>query len=442
MSKPNILYIHSHDTGRYIQPYGQPVPTPNLQALAIEGVLFRQCFCAGPTCSPSRAALVTGRYPHQNGMTGLAHLGFSLNDYSQHLLHTLRRTGYATALSGMQHIVDQTRVETIGYDQVVCKAEKPDVADAHLRAAEWLDNAPEQPFFLSVGFAETHRGFAEAEDAEDPRYTLPPLPLPDTPEVRRDMARFKASARILDEKMGTVFDALKRNGLWDNTLIICTTDHGIPFPRMKCTLTDAGLGVMLIMRGPDGFSGGKVIDALASHLDVFPTICDATGIEPPKWLEGVSLLPLVNGTCEKVRDEIFAEVNYHASYEPQRCVRTGRYKYIRFFDNRTAPVLPNCDGSPAKKVWLKHGWQQRNPTGEALYELVFDPAEQNNLAHSEFHAQIRDRMRQKLERWMHETDDPLLDGNVPAPPGAVICDVNATHMQNDALRTAAEWGCA
>ena len=111
MAMPNILYIHSHDTGRWIQPYGCAVPTPNLQRLAEGGVLFRQAFCAAPTCSPSRAALVTGTYPHCNGMMGLAHRGFSLNDYNHHVLHTLRACGYYSALSGVQHIDASTRLE-------------------------------------------------------------------------------------------------------------------------------------------------------------------------------------------------------------------------------------------------------------------------------------------------------------------------------------------
>ena len=90
MNPPNILYIHSHDTGRYIQPFGYAFDTPNLQKLAEEGVLFRHCHCANPTCSPSRASLLTGTYPHQNGMFGLAHRGWRLNDYHEHILHTLR----------------------------------------------------------------------------------------------------------------------------------------------------------------------------------------------------------------------------------------------------------------------------------------------------------------------------------------------------------------
>jgi len=116
-ARPNILYIHSHDSGRYIQPYGFDVPTPNLQRLASEGILFRQAFDAAPTCSPSRAALLTGQCPHNNGMLGLAHRGFSLYDYNQQIIHWLRPHQYRSTLIGVQHIAKDPH--TIGYDEVV-----------------------------------------------------------------------------------------------------------------------------------------------------------------------------------------------------------------------------------------------------------------------------------------------------------------------------------
>src|SRR3954465_15718041 len=114
--RPNILYLHSHDTGRYIQPYGHQVPTPNIQRLADQGMLFREAFCAAPTCSGSRACLLTGQWGHNNGMTGLAHRGWQLNDYNQHIVHTLRGAGYWSGLIGEQHLsVDP---EILGYDRV------------------------------------------------------------------------------------------------------------------------------------------------------------------------------------------------------------------------------------------------------------------------------------------------------------------------------------
>ncbi|TFG72338.1 MAG: sulfatase [Anaerolineales bacterium] len=418
--QPNILYIHTHDIGRYVQPYGYAVHTPNIQKLAEQGVLFRQAFCANPTCSASRASLLTGMYPHNNGMTGLAHRGWSLNDYSQHLVHTLRAAGFTTVLAGTQHVAGHAQGEgwrVIGYDQYL-----GDQSVAHDRAASYLESQPAEPFFLSVGFADTHREFEPLNGIDDPRYCRPPDPIPDTPETREDMARFKASARTLDAKMGVVFDALQRTGLADNTLVICTTDHGIAFPHMKCNLNESGIGVMLIMRGPGGFEDGRIIDSMVSHIDIFPTLCDFLGIDPPAWLQGVSMMPLIRGEAEAVRDEIIAEVNYHAAYEPMRCIRTPRWNYIRRFDGRDRPVLPNCDDGLTKTLWLEHGWADMAPDEEALYDLIFDPNEAHNLVKD---GRVRDvllAMRRRLDQWMAETDDSLLKGAVPAPAGAVVND--------------------
>ena len=423
----NILYIHSHDTGRFIQPYGYAIETPNLQKLAEQGVLFRKAFTPSPTCSPSRACLLSGEYPHQNGMLGLAHRGFSMN-YAHHLVNTLKQHGYITALSGVQHVTkgdqpfERERVsnpwKTIGYDLGLTTVH----AEAHIKAVEFLENPPEQPFFLSVGFYETHRNFPEAHPQDDARYVMPPPPLPDTSETREDMARFKESARILDRKIGLVLDALERSGHAENTLVICTTDHGIAFPRMKCNLEDSGTGIMLIMRGPGGFTGGKVIDAMISHIDVFPTLCDLLEIDKPDWLEGQSFLPLIGGEAAKNCDELFFEINYHAAFEPMRAVRTDRYKYIVRYDSRNAPVLPNCDAGLSKTVWLNHGWAGRAPVDEVLYDLIFDPNEMCNRINDPSYADIRNDMKRRLSQWQLRTKDPLFtDGAIPLPSTA-ICD--------------------
>ena len=419
MPRPNILYLHSHDSGRYVQPYGHAIPTPSIQRLAQEGVLFRQAFCAGPTCSPSRAALVTGMAPHNAGMIGLAHRGFSLNDYGQHIANVLKGAGYRTALAGVQHVAAQP--ETIGYDEVLTHG-RPDVANVAPAAGDWLAQAPSEPWFLSVGFFETHREYPEPEASEDLRYTLPPPTLPDTPETRYDMAAYKASARIYDQGVGAVLSALDASGQANNTLVINTTDHGIAFPGMKCNLTDHGIGVMLIMRGPGGFEGGRAIDAMVSHIDLFPTVCELADVAPPDWLQGHSLLPLLHGQASEIREEIHAEVTYHAAYEPMRCVRTRRWKYIRRFDGRETPVLPNCDDSPSKSLRLEHGWADRPVDAEQLYDLVYDPQETQNLALLNAHPTVLAEMRGRLERWMQATDDPLLRGPVPAPSGAQVND--------------------
>jgi arylsulfatase A-like enzyme len=285
-----------------------------------------------------------------------------------------------------------------------------------------LSNGLPQPFFLSVGFFETHREFLKPSTTIDANYALPPAPLPDTPQTRRDMGAFKVSASDLDRGIGAVLEALDAKGLADNTLVICTTDHGIAFPRMKGNLTDHGIGVMLIMRGPGGFAGGKVYDALVSHIDLFPTICDLANIEYPSWLQGISLLPLVHGEVDQLHEAIFAEVTYHAAYEPMRAVRTPRWKYIRRFDHHLGPILANCDDSPSKDVFMQYGWKDRSRPLEQLYDLIFDPNEANNIANDLSVARILEDMRIRLDEWMRTTNDPLLYGPVPPPPGAELND--------------------
>lgn len=430
-SRPNILYIHSHDTGRYIQPYGFDVPTPNLQKLATEGILFRQAFDAAPTCSPSRAALLTGQCPHNNGMLGLAHRGFSLNDYNQHILHWLRPHGYRSTQIGVQHIAKDPH--TIGYDEVI-ETGGDHVAQVAPAAVRFLKQNPKQPFFLDVGFHETHREFAPPGPQEDERFTEPPTPVSDAAPTRHDMAAFKATARILDQGVGAVLNALASAGLADNTLVISTTDHGIAFPAMKCNLAVHGTSVYLIMRGPGGFQGGRVCEAMVSQMDLYPTICDLLNVEKPAWLQGRSLMPLVRPAAPQIHDEIFAEVNYHAAYEPKRAARTLRYNYVRHFGDRTIPVLPNCDDGPSKTYWLERGWRNQSVPRELLFDTVFDPQETRNVVNDPAYAAALHEMRGRLDAWMQRTEDPLLSGPVKAPEGAVVNDPDGISPQEPVRR--------
>ena len=419
-SAPNILYIHSHDTGRYVQPYGFQVPTPNIQMLADQGVLFREAFATTPTCSGSRASLLTGLHCHNNGMLGLAHRGWALNDYGQHWVHALRRGGYRSTLIGEQHISVDPGV--IGYDEIVPVDSNRAEFVAPLTIEALREASSTDPWFMSVGFFETHRDFFAPTSVRDTLYSQPPANLPDVVATRKDFAAFKASARSLDQGIGAVLHALHDFGLVENTLVLCTTDHGVAFPGAKATLFDRGIGVMMLMRGPGGFTGGKVLDAPVTHLDVYPTLCELAGVEAPGWLQGTSLMPLVRGETERLHEAIFAETTYHAAYQPHRAVRTERWKYIRRFDDFPGPVLANCDDSASKEIWLEAGWGERTVPRERLYDLVLDPAEMDNLAPDPSCAEALAEMRGRLDQWMRETDDPLLRGPVEPPPGAELND--------------------
>ena len=234
------------------------------------------------------------------------------------------------------------------------------------------------------------------------------------------MAAFKASARSLDHGVGMVLNQLDASGLSENTLIIFTTDHGMPFPGAKATLFDRGLGVNLILRGPEPFGGGRVIDALVSHIDIYPTVCEHVGIARPPFLQGVSLLPLLLGHTTSVREEIFAGSTWHAAYEPQRAIRTERHKFIRRWGERRTPVLANTDDGPSKDLLLAAGWAEREIPEEQLYDVLFDPNEANNLVDDPGCAPVLEDLRARLEQWMRDTDDPLLAGHVDPPPGVEI----------------------
>lgn len=365
-------------------------------------------------------------------MLGLAHRGFSLNDYQQHLVNWLRPHGYRSALAGVQHIAKDPKV--IGYDEILA-TKNNHAAEVAPAAVRFLKSHPKEPFFLTVGFQETHRVFAKPGPQEDERFTVPPVPILDTPSTRSDMAAFHATARIMDEGAGAVLDALAASGLADNTLVISTTDHGIAFPAMKCNLTVHGTSVYLIMRGPGGFDGGRAINPMISQMDLYPTICELLNIEKPSWLEGKSLMPVLRGETEQLHDEIFAEVNYHAAYEPKRAARTPRYNYIRHFGDRVHPVLPNCDDSLSKDVWLKHDWKDQIVSHELLFDTLFDPTEGHNLVNDPAYSAVLGEMRSRLDGWMKRTDDPVLRGPVKAPAGAVVNDPDGTSPQ-EPVRTA------
>jgi N-sulfoglucosamine sulfohydrolase len=420
----NILYLHTHDSGRYIEPYGHAVPTPNLMQLAREGTLFRQAYCAGPTCSPSRTALLTGMAPHSNGMIGLAHRGFQMEDYSKHMVQYLNRQGFETVLCGVQH--EAPLAEMLGYSKILHEKRPPkldaiqwDMNNAHI-AATYILEKKDQPFFLSFGMFNTHRVFPEIAEGVNPDYVLPPYPLADTKENREDMAGYMTSAIAVDRCVGIVMDALRASGLDKDTLVIFTTDHGPAFPRMKCNLYDTGIGVSLILKYPGNKMAGRATDALVSHIDWFPTVCELLGTEIPPYLHGKSLLPITDESVEEVREEIFSEVTFHAAYEPMRCVRTKRYKLIRLYDHHDSIVPANVDDGPSKSFLIESGFLNEKREKEMLFDLYLDPVERVNLVGRSEYKEIYDDLCARLHRWMRETMDPVLEGKVEKPEGANV----------------------
>ncbi len=434
MRRLNLIYIHTHDSGRVFSPYGYKVPTAHIEAFAQEATLFRNAFAAAPTCSPSRAGLLTGRYPHETGMLGLCNRGFGLSDYRGHLASVLGEAGYNTALCGIQHEAahfyrPEVGAEIIGYHQNITTptplkelADKRDWDRENCRRAcgfiERYDR--EKPFFLSFGFYGTHRPYPPvAPDAG--KRLRPPDGLPDLPEIRADFAGHCASLAQVDVCFGQLIAALKRSGQYENSIILFTTDHGVAFPFGKSTLADSGLGVALVMRVPGSPSMGAERNALVSHIDVLPTLCDLLGLPRPEGLQGQAFTHLLTGEADApLRKEVFAEMNFHTSFEPARCIRTQRYKYVEYLDESyTGQNLSNINESSTKTLYLELGLAERVKPMKLLFDLLYDPGEKNNLAGQREYADLERSLRDRLFAWRRETGDPLLS-DFPWQPGWVV----------------------
>lgn len=446
----NILYIHTHDSGRILSPYGYDVPTPNIKMFASDATVFTQSYCASPTCSPSRAALLTSTYPHQNGMLGLAQRGFSI-DYSKHLVNFLNSEGFHTVLCGIQHeagwyLEHEKGASIIGYkENLTCDNSKYRQEDLTIwdgknadNLDQWINNYDKKkPFFISYGMYSTHRRYPDVIDEEiNENMVQPPYPLPNNAKTRKDHARYMTSANNTDKCFGKIIESLKRNGLYEDTIIIFTTDHGLANPFSKCTLFDSGIAVSLIIRVPNSKANGEVVDNLVSHIDVFPTLCDLLELEKPDYLEGTSFAKSFEDTKARTRNEIFAEVTFHTSYEPIRCIRTERYKYIRYYDSTYLKInKSNIDESLSKEYFLNNDLDGQTKFEEALFDLYYDVGERNNLINNPKYEGIKEKLRKKLEKHLKDTEDIILKGEIPIDKKWKVnkkeCNLASSKDEND-----------
>ncbi|NGN62428.1 sulfatase [Streptomyces sp. A7024] len=432
--RPNVLLLHCHDLGRYLGCYGnRTVRSPHLDQLAADGVTFSQAFATAPQCSPSRASLFTGRWPHSTGVMGLTHgdFGWDLHPGERHLAERLGGAGYRTSLVGVHHEsrvrADARIAARLGFDEVVTGGLADVVAD---RAIERLERfaAGDAPFYLQAGFFEPHRlpGKRDPEgvagflgDAIEPDdhlgVEIPPY-LVDDAGARVEVAELQGAIRHMDAAAGRVLARLDELGLTDNTLVVFTTDHGLALPRAKCTLYDPGLETALIMRLPArGWGGGGTHDALVPNIDIVPTLLDAAGLPSDAVLHGRSLASLLDGGSYRPRTEIFGELTHHDYYDPKRCIRTDQYKLIANFSS--APEIMDSSQSWRPRSTPRTSGAARVPFHPPveLYDLVRDPDEMVDLAHDPDSAGIRDELAGRLASWMRSTGDPLVDGAVTPP---------------------------
>ncbi|MDG4663191.1 sulfatase [Mycobacterium sp. 236(2023)] len=408
-ARDNVLLVHWHDLGRYLGAYGHAdVASPRMDRLAAEGILFTAAHATAPLCSPSRGSLFTGRYPQSNGLVGLAHHGWEYRAGVRTLPQILSESGWYTALFGMQH--ETSYPAKLGFDEF-------DVSNSYCeyvveQATAWLAGPPEKPFFLTAGFFETHRPYPhdryQPADADD--VTLPDY-LPDTGDVRQDLADFYGSITVADAAVGQLLDTLEQTGLDESTWVVFVTDHGPALPRAKSTLYDAGTGIALIVRPPRGHRAEpKVYEELFSGVDLVPTLLELLGVDIPLDVEGLShATSLTSPATEPVRGEVYTMKTYHDSFDPIRAIRTKNHSYIENYAARPLLDLPwdIADSAPGRVVEPLS--QDPRPQRE-LYDLTTDPTESHNLLTEDAtdkHEAIGRDLALLLNEWRQKTNDVI-----------------------------------
>ena len=441
-ARPNVVLIIADDLGDGdLGCYGRPhARTPNIDSLAAAGVRFTNAVLTISSCSPSRASLLTGKYPHE---TDAEQLHWPLPPANETFSERLRAAGYYTAAVGKWHLGDavKDRFDLVvpagsgGFVMTAGPAGEPVRMTAGQNPSgceDWvpvLRNRPrDKPFFLWLAALDPHRAY-EPNTTPDPHApadaVVPPF-LPDAPAVREDLAAYMDEVTRLDGYVGDVLAELDRQGAARNTLVLFMSDNGRPFPRCKTTLYDSGVKTPLIARLPGVAPAGAVCDRLVSAVDVSATVLDLCGAGALKNGRGVSLAPLLSDPAgDAVRGYAFAEKNWHDYDASGRAVRTTRWKYLRNFD-ADLPNTPPADAVRSPTFRAMRDLRARGELtaaqaavfaapkpAEELYDLAADPHELENLAADPARAGVLKELRAELAAWQSRTADP--DPPVRAP---------------------------
>ncbi len=427
--RPNILLIVSEDNGPELGCYGDRyVQTPVLDQLAADGVRFDRAFVPQAGCSQSRAALLTGLFPHQNGQIGLATWKFHMyREDTPNLITRLKSAGYRTGIIGKLHINPASAFPFDFHEITSANFARKKLVDYANFASQFISQ-DDKPFFLSVNYPDPHRPFTTQVDGlpAKPLTADDVKPLPyfglDMPELRQQTADYYNCMSRLDSLVGKLLERLDASGKADNTLVIYMGDHGADLLRGKRTSYEGGVRVPLIVRWPGKAKVGSVRSELVSTLDLMPTMLAAAQAEPAKELPGRSLQSLLQDKPTDWREYLFTEYHTHSAhnYFPQRTVRDARYKLIE----NLQPNTVNPGYVFTQKKFFKGLFEvideaeplvrtayhrMRKPPRYELYDLEADPFEFRNLATLPEHASTLRRLSTQLQEWRQRTDDPLLN---------------------------------
>lgn len=435
-SRPNILMCIADDwSWPHAGAYGdRVVKTPTFDRIAGEGVLFTRAFCAAPSCTPSRAAILTGQMPHRLEAGGNL-WGFLPAKFPVYP-DLLEASGYVVGMQGK------------GWSpgKMVDRPRNPAGPPAQ-SFAQFLASVPDgKPFCFWFGSTDPHRPYERGSGAgaglKASDVTVPPY-LPDTSAVRNDLLDYYAEVQRFDRQVGEMVELLERSGKLDETIVVITSDNGMPFPRCKANLYDSGSHLPLAVRwGAKAVrnraaagEAGRKLDAFVSLSDLCPTFLEAAGLPVAPEITGRSILGLVSGADTGVagRDHVFIERERHANVRqgdrsyPSRALRTGEFLYVR---NLRPDLWPAGDPKPWKAVG-PFGDVDPSPSkalvtvgrddpkiapfftlacakrpAEELYDLAKDPDQVRNVAGDGAYADVLLRLRRRLDDWMTRTADP------------------------------------
>lgn len=456
--RPNILLAYSDDQSYpHASALGDPVVrTPAFDRVAAEGVVFTQSYTACPSCTPSRSALLTGRHIWRIGEAGV--LYGTLSPEYPLFTHLLEDAGYHAGFVGKPWAPGDWRAgglqrHPIGteYSQRL-EPEPPagiDMRDYAANFEDFLAARPEgAPFFFFFGATEPHRdyepGIGIRSGLDPDKVPVPPY-LPDAPEVRSELLDYYYEIEHYDRHLGRMLDTLERMGELDNTLVVVTSDNGMPFSRTKATLYDGGTRMPTAVRWGDRVRAGRQVDDFVSHVDWAPTFLDIAGLGSIASHDGRSVLALLEaegeGFLDPSRDYVLTAMERHtwcrpdgATY-PMRAIRTHDYLYIRNFEPDRWPTggpefissnkAPHgdLDDGPFKDFMLRPETRRDFPRefeasfgkrpAEELYDCRKDPHQMNNVARAPAYDEVREELRARLEAALQASDDPRMEGRDP-----------------------------
>lgn len=442
---PNIVFAIADDwSGEHAGVNGCGwVKTPSFDRIAREGVRFTNTFTSNPKCSPCRASILTGRNSWQL-KEAVNHFTIFPKEFKVYPA-LLEKAGYHVGLTGKgwgpgDYKVSGYKHNPAGKEYQGIKLEPPHRGISAVNYAanfeEFLkERKPDQPFCFWYGAYEPHRfyedgaGLSEGKDLKD--VEVPPY-FPDNRTVRSDMLDYAVEVEWFDSHLGRIIDHLEKIGELENTLILVTSDHGMPFPRVKGQILEDSFHLPLAVRWGKKVKPGRVIHDFINVRDYAPTLMEAAGLQPDPQMTGKSFMDLLlseqEGLIDPSRSVHLVGKERHDIGRPNdvgypvRAIRTKEFLYIRNYEPDRWPAgnpetgYRNCDDSPAKGAILSrfdkfYRLSFGKRPSEELYRIDSDPRCMDNLAAKDEYQQTKRDLLARMESMLKKEGDPRLNGN-------------------------------